>query len=180
MFRRRGCLFGCGSFVILGIAALLLIWFVAIPRISDAFEDSVSDGLSTVIADEIDPLYSRAQLQDGEDVRFSFESINQHMRDTNQDEQVDKVELVSSGDQMVMRATLNNMDWEIAFIPQVTQDGRLRLEPAQEGDWFEERVMDILGGGLEAAINEWLQRNGVYLTDVTLEPDGIILSVAGE
>ena len=180
MFRRRGCLFGCGSFLFLGLVAILLIWFVAIPRISDLFEDSVSEGLSTVIAEEIDPLYSRAQLQDGEDVRFSFDTINAQMRDTTQDDQVDKVELFSSGDQVIMRATLNNREWEIAFVPQVTQEGRLQMEPASDGDWFEDRVMDILGGGLETAINEWLQRNGVYLTDVTLEPDAIVLTVAGE
>ena len=180
MFRRRGCLFGCGSFLFLGLAAILLIWFVAIPRISDAFEDGVSDGLATVIADEIDPLYSPSQLQGGEDVRFSFTTLNEQMRDSNQDGQVDKVELLTAGDQIVMRAVLNNQEWEIALIPEVTQDGRLQLNPADEGSWFEDRVMDIHGGGLEKAINEWLQRNGLVLTGLTLEPNGIVLSVTGE
>lgn len=180
MFRRRGCLFGCGSFILLGLLATLLIWFVAIPRISDAFEDGVSDSLATVIADEIDPLYSQSQLQSGEDVRFSFTTLNQQMRDSNQDDQVDKVEILSSGDQIVMLAVMNNREWEIALIPEVTQDGRLQLNPAADGSWIEDRVMDILGGGLEAAINEWLQRNGLVLTGLTLEPNGIVLSVTGE
>lgn len=180
MFRRRGCLFGCGSILLVCVVAGLIGWFVAIPRLSTAFEDSVRDGLATVIADAVNPLYSRSQLQDGESVRFPFDVINQNLAESNQDAQVDSFEVTTSGNQIVMRAVFNSQEMEIGFVPEITQDGRLNLEPVDEGGWWQQQLMTVLGGGFEASINDWLDLNGLILTDIELEPDAIILIVTGQ
>ena len=179
MFMRRGCLFGCFGWLIACVAIGLLGWFFVIPQISDALEDSVSDGISTMIADEIIPLHSRTQLQQGADVRFSFSTINDAMRTANEDETVDNIVITSAGNELTIRAEFNGQSFDVSFVPEVTSDGRLDLEPVDDGGWWQRQFTGILSGGFEKAINQWLERNDLRLTDVTLDGDTMVLSVTG-
>lgn len=180
MFMRRGCLFGCAGWLVACAAVGLLAWFFVVPRITDVLEESVSDGISTMIADEIEPLYSRAQLQDGAEVRFSFDTINRAMRSSNESGSVDSVVITSAGNRLLIRAEVSDQSFEFGFVPQVTDDGRLNLEPVDDGGWWQRQFTGILSGGVESSINEWLDRNNLRLTDVNLENDGIVLSVEGQ
>lgn len=179
-FRRRGLLFGCGGVLLVCVVAIAIVWFVAIPRTVDALKDGVGESISTVIAEQVNPLYSRTELQDGAEVRFSFDDINRTLQQSNQDSNVEAVEITTEGDRIVMRAALNGQDFDIAFMPKVTSDGRLSLEPVDEGGWWQQQFMDVLGGGMERAVNEWLEANGLFLTGVDLDVDGLVLNVHGE
>lgn len=179
-FRRRGCLLGFSVFFALCVAFGLLGWYVGIPRFTGAIEDGLSDSLATEISRDINPLYSRADLQDGQDVRFSFESINRTLESSNSDNPEDTVRITTSGDRIVMRAEIQGQEFDAAFVPSVSNDGKLALDPVDDDGWWMKQFMNILSGGFEGGINEWLEVNGLILTGVELDGDGIILSVAGE
>ena len=180
MFRRRGCLFGCGSLLLICVLFSLLGWFVVIPRVSDALQDSVSDGVSTVIADQIETVYNPNELQNGTQVEFSFATINRELATSTEEGDVQNLEITSSGNQLVLRAESNGQTFEFGFIPTVTSDGRIELEPAEEGGWWERQFVSILSGGFEKSINEFLERNNLVLTGIELEGDTMILDVTGD
>lgn len=180
MFMRRGCLFGCVGWLIACVAIGLLGWFFVIPQITDTLQDGVSDGVSTMIADEINPLYSRSELQQGEDVRFSFSTINTALLVSSQDEAVDSIQITSSGNEIVIAASANGQTFDVSFVPSVSADGQLELEPVDDGGWWQRQFTGILSGGFEKAVNEWLDRNDLQLTDVSLDGDTLVLSVTGK
>lgn len=180
MFRRRGCLFGCGSLLLICVVFGLLGWFVALPRLTDALEDSVSDGMSTVIADQIETVYNPAELQNGTQVEFSFATINRELAAETTEGNVQNLEITSSGNQIVLRAESNGQTFEFGFIPTVTNDGRIELEPAEDGGWWERQFVGILSGGFEKSINGFLERNNLVLTGIELDGDTMILDVTGE
>lgn len=179
-FRRRGCLLGCSVLFALCIGIGLLTWYVGIPRLTGVIEDGLSDGLATEIANEINPLYSRAELQEGQSIRFSFDSINQSLQENNSDNPADSTRVTTSGNQVVMRVELGGQEYEVGFIPRVSQEGRLEMESVEEDSWWTRQFMDVLSGGFEGGINGWLERNGLILVNVELDGDGIILTVEGE
>lgn len=179
MFMRRGCLFGCAGWLLACVAAGMLIWFVAIPRFTGAIEQGISEGVATMIAQEIDSRIPRSQLQQGGDVRFSFDTINRSLRNAAADENVESLVITSSGNQLVIRAEIAQQEIELAFVPGVTSDGKLDLEPVGDSGWIQQQTMGVLGGGFESAINEWLNRNDLRLVDVSLEGDTLILNVTG-
>lgn len=180
MLRRRGCLFGCGSFLILCVAAGLLTWFVAIPRISDAIESGLSDEISTFIADEINPLHSRSELQQGTDVTFSFATINRMLAQETTDENIEGMRITSRDESIIFEIALAEQDFEFEFRPGISSDGELMLEPVDEGGWWQRQFMNVTSGGFEKAINQWLESNDLTLTDVSVDGDTIILSVEGK
>lgn len=180
MFMRRGCLFGCVGWLIACVAIGLLGWFFVVPQISDALEGSVSDGISTMIADEINPLHSRSELQQGADVRLSFSTINQSLQTSNEDETLDSIVITSAGNEIVIRAEFNDQSFDVSFNPSVSSDGQLELDPVDDGGWWQRQFTGILSGGFEKAVNEWLNQYDLQLTDVTTDGDSLILSVTGK
>lgn len=181
MFMRRGCLFGCFGWLIACVAVGLLAWFLVIPRIGDSLQDGVSEGISTVIADQVDPFHSRTELQGGTDVRFSFATINRELQAAASDEDdIDQMMITSSGNRIVIRAEFTNQSFEFGFTPVVTADGQLEMQPDDDGGWWQQQFTGILGGGFERAINEWLDRNDLRLTNIELDGDTLILSVTGK
>ncbi|MCA9834648.1 MAG: hypothetical protein KC435_11925 [Thermomicrobiales bacterium] len=181
MFRRRGCLFGCGSILLICVALGLVGWFVGVPRVVDTLQESVGDTISTYVAEEISSGYSRAQLQQGADVPFYFAAINNDLSGAEAgNDGFEELAIRGRGNEIVMEATFTSGSYEIAFVPSITSDGRLELTPTTDGNWFEDKVMDVLGGGFEQSINTWLEENGLVLTDIRVGEDAVILSVTGE
>ena len=180
MFMRRGCLLGCSGWLIACVAIGLLGWFIVIPRISDGLTDGVSDGIATMIVDEVNPLYSRSELQQGADVRFSFSAINAEMQADADDEMFDGIQIISRDNQIVIEARFNDQTFDVAFVPRVTSEGTLELEAVDDGGWWQRQFMGVVSGGFESAINEWLYRQDLRLTDVSLDGDTLVLSVTGK
>lgn len=180
MFMRRGCLLGCGGWLIACVAIALLGWFVLIPRISNTLEDSLADSFSTIIADEINPLYSRSQLQQGADVRFSFDTLNREFQETDEADSIDSFRIHTSGNQIIIALEINDRTFDVAFVPSVSSDGQLELRPVDDGGWWQRQVMNVLSGGFEGAVNRWLDQNDLRLEGVTLSGDALLLSVVGK
>lgn len=176
MLRRRGCLFGCGSFLLICVLASALGWFVVIPRVSDALESSISDSMATIIAQEVPSL---ASLQQGGEVAFSFASFNQQLQSANANNGMDSISITSSGNQLVLRVETNGQTLEYGFVPTVTSDGMLELEPQGDGSWLQGQIMDVFSNGVEMSFNQWLQESHLHLVGVSLDGDAIILDVAG-
>ena len=180
MFMRRGCLFGCGGWLVACVVLALLAWFVAVPRISDSLEDGLADSFSTIIAEEINPLHSRSELQQGAEVRFSFNIINREFQEADDADAIDSFRIRSNGDQIVIALEISDRTFDVAFVPRVTSHGYLELQPVDDGGWWQRQFMNVLSGGFEGAVNRWLDQNDVQLTGVTLEDDALVLSVTGK
>lgn len=176
---RRGCLTGCLGMLVVCVIVSLLGWFVVIPRVSDAVSDSVANGISTIVSDEIDPQYTRSELQNGAEVEFSFATINRELAVTNEDEAVQDIVITSEGNTIIIRASIETQTYDVEFQPRVV-DGRLELEHIDDGGWLQRQFMGILSGGFEKSINSWLEANGLRLQDVTVSGDSLILFVIGE
>ena len=182
--RRRGCLFGCGSFLLICVVISLAGWFVGIPRLTSSLQEGLGDSISTAIADDLSGGYSQAELRNGADIRLPFETINANLREpaqttTNLD-QVERFEITSRGEELVLTGWFNGDSYEMVVVPEVTQDGRLNLRTVNDGGWFQGKVLDVFAGGMERAVNNWLDLNGLFLTGVELESDAMILTVHGE
>jgi len=182
--RRRGCLFGCGGFLLFCVAISLIGWFIGIPRVTDALEEGLGESISTAIADDLSGNFSLNQLRSGADVRISFDTINQNLmepgRTTDNLEQVERFEVSGRGDELVLSAWFNGQSYEMVVVPEVTQDGRLNLRTVNDGGWLQGKILEVLAGGMERAVNDWLEVNGLVLTGVELEQNGMILYVQGE
>jgi hypothetical protein len=182
--RRRGCLFGCGSFLLICVVVSLAGWFVGIPRLSNALEEGLGESISTAIVEDLTGNFSQNELQSGADVRISFDTINTSLMEPGQTtdnlEQVERFEITSRGDELVLTGWFNGDSYEMVAIPEVTPDGRLNLKTVSDGGWLQGKILDVLAGGMERAVNDWLGLNGLVLTGVELEEDGIILMVHGE
>lgn len=176
MFRRRGCLFGCGGFLLICVLAFAFGWFVFIPRVSDALESSISESMATTVTLEVP---SAEKLQQGGEVEFSFASFNEQLQSASTDTGVDSILITSSGDQMVLRVETNGQTLEYGFVPTVTSDGKLELEPHGDGSWLQEQIMGVFSSGVETAFNTWLEENNLRLVGVTLDGDSITLEVTG-
>lgn len=174
--RRRGCVFGCGSLLLICVLASALGWFVVVPRVSDALETGISDGISTMIAIEVP---SVANLRQGGEVEFSFATFNEQLRRSNDNNSVDSILITSSGDEMVLRVETNGQTLEYGFVPTVTSDGTFELKPRSDGSWFQEQIMSVFSGGVEKSFNTWMQQNDLRLVGVSLDGDSITLDVTG-
>lgn len=181
MFRRRGCLFGCGSFVLVCLIVSLLVWFVGVPRTIDWFEDDLSGRISTAIDDSLFGQYSPAQLRQGTEVRLPFANLNtalfEPVETTNDPQQVEHIEITSEGNNLVMRAWFNGQAYDFTYAVSVNDDGTLNLTGLEDKSWLEDRLMEVMEGGLEKSINTWLDLNDLQLVDVWLEGDAMVLSV---
>lgn len=176
---RRGCLFGCGGWLVACVVIAMLAWFIGVPRISDAIKDNLADDLSTMIADEINPLYSRSELQQGADVRFSFSMLNQELQSST-DGDINEFRITSSGDNIIIELDTSGRTFDVEFVPGVTSDGRFELKPVDDGGWWQRQLMNVLSGGFEKAVNDWLDSNDLRVTNVTLDGDTLVLSVTGK
>lgn len=171
---------GCGGFLMLCVIASSIGWFFGVPRVVDSLQDQVSDGVSTIVADSVFSNYSQAELQQGQTLRLGFDALNVELQDASNDSgDLDSIQIVGRGYDIVMSATVTGQTYEIAFTPSVGPDGRLDLISVDEGGWWQQQTMKVLGGGFEKSINTWLDRNGLVLTDVSVESDAIVLTVTG-
>lgn len=180
MFRRRGCLFGCGGWLIACVALGFIGWFIVVPRISDSLSDSIADGVATMIAQDINPLHSPTELQQGADVRFPFGTMNRSLQNENQDGSVDSFLISAEGRHISIELEVADNVFDISFEPRVTSEGRFELHAVDDGGWVQRQFMGVLGDGFEKGINSWLDRNDLRLVDITMDGDGIILSVTGK
>lgn len=180
MFRRRGCLFGCGGFLLLCVIASSIGWFFGVPRVVDSLQEQVADGVSTIVDDSVFSNYSRSELQQGRTLRLNFTALNVELEDASTDTtDLDSIQILGRGYDIVMSTTVSGQTYEIAFTPSVGDDGRLDLISVDEGGWWQQQTMKVLGGGFEKSINTWLERNDLVLTDVSVESDAIVLTVTG-
>lgn len=183
MTTKKAFTLGCGGILVFCVAMCLIIWLIQLPRLTADFEDKVANGVATLIAEDIDPHYSPEELQRGQDVRISFRALNGYMLDS-VDHQNVFIEFTSTSEIVWISGAgiEDNFDFnvEMVVVPEATEDGRLRLRPADGQGWFGERLLTVIGVGLETTINDWLDRNNLILTDVTLAPGTMILSVEGE
>jgi hypothetical protein len=171
---RRGCLFGCGGFIVLGLAACLLLYFVGLPRVQDRVADDFQEGVSTVVADGLD-----AAIAEGSTSFVLTEAqLNSQLSDDVEDSDV--VANITPDGISIDLQVQNSSDREIGYsaVPTVV-DGKLELTNVESEGWMERFLpKDKLADAVEDGVNGVLAERGLVLTDIALGEGEMILTAA--
>lgn len=176
-WKRRGCLIGCGGFLLFCVVVSLFTAFVLFPRAKVGLEKEISNSLATEIATQVDSQYSQEELQRGASISVPLSTWSDEIN--NNPESDGTISLFMRGEQVVIRWELQQQSIELRFDPKATADGRLSLESSDGLGWFERQFSDVLGGGFEKAFNEWLDRNNLILVGVESDGENLLLKVKG-
>jgi hypothetical protein len=164
---RRGCvIFVLGSLV-LCLLACGAGYFIGLPRLQDGLSDEISDVISTQVAEQIPAVNGSAQP--GE---YTFnEAVLQDAFARNVD--------TESVDDFLIRITPENLEFvigieggeDIAYsgVP-VAINGQLEMTNMETNEGFFDRIYpaDKLGDAIEEAVNDYLDANGLQVSDVQL------------
>lgn len=179
--RRRGCLTGIiGSFVAL-ILCCALAWFVALPRFHDQIEDELAEVLSTEVADTIDQQVSGVSDVPAGEYRISIAEIQRQISGGSDNLQVEGMSVRTEGEEIVIGFDVSNADAEFRFTPAITPEGYLDMSNMRGEGGIVERLIgpESIGNAIETSVNNYLQANGLYLQDVAVDGDDLVL-VLGE
>jgi hypothetical protein len=169
---RRGCLFGCGGIVVLGLVACLLGYFVGLPRIQDRVADDFQEGVSTVVAQGI------ANSAPGSGTLVITETdLNAQLSDDVQNSDV--VSQITPDGISINLEFDESQDREVGYsaVP-VAEDGKLVLTQVDAQDGFMERFLpkDKLADAVEDGVNDVLAEQDLELQTIDLEDGQMILS----
>lgn len=179
--RRRGCLVGVGGVLVALILCCALGYFVALPRLHQQVEDEVGRVLSTEVARRIDEQAPNVGNVAAGEYRISLSDVEREISSGSENLRVEGMNLRADGDDLVVRFAISDASSEFRFTPQVTPEGYLRMADAGGDGGFLEQLLgpESLGNAIEASVNDYLQANGLYLQDVTLADNDLVL-VLGE
>jgi hypothetical protein len=170
---RRGCLFGCGGIVVLGLVACGLLYFVGLPRFQDKVADDFQEGVSTVVAQGI------ANAAPGSGTLVITEAdLNAQLSDDVQNSDVVS-QITPDGISINLEFDESN-DREVGYsaVP-IAEDGKLVLTQVEAQDGFMERFLpkDKLAEAVEDGVNEVLTEHNLELRSIDLEDGQMTLNV---
>ena len=180
MFRPRGCSLGCLGLLGVCVIVMFLGWFVGVPRTTSYLRDEVSDRFSTAIARNVSaPLTGDAVSVEIPLSTFSGELGEIGEVDSSSDVtgRVDRVEFSGDNGELVMRIWIEGESRSSRWYATVSDDGYLSLESLDDGNWLERKISEVMGEGFEDSVNAWLNESNLYLRDVAVASDAIILTV---
>jgi hypothetical protein len=166
---------------VVGVFVALLVccaagWFLALPRFHDQIEDDLSRVLSTEVAREIDAQAPSAGVQAGE-YRISMADVQDRILTGTENLTLEGLVVRSEGDQIVLGFDIQNADATYRFTPRVSPEGYLDMSDIEGDGGIVRRLLgpESVGNAIETSVNNYLQANGLYLQDVVVEGDDIVL-----
>lgn len=175
--RRRGCLIGVGGIVTALILCCALAYFVALPRFHEQVEEEVGRVLSTEVARRIDDQVPNPGDVSAGEYRISLSDVERQISGGSENLQVEGLTLRADGQELVVGFAVADASTEFRFTPDVSPEGYLRMSGMRGDGGIVERLLgpESLGNAIEASVNNYLQANGMYLQDVFLSGDDLVL-----
>lgn len=177
--RRRGCLFGIGGVFLALVLCCAVGYFVALPRFHQQVEDEIARVLSTEVAQRIDAQVPNAGDVPPGEYRISLEDMQRQVSGGSENLQVEGMEIRGEGEDIVIGFTVSDASTEFRFTPGVTPEGYLQMTNMRGDGGIVERLLapESIGDAIETAVNNYLQANGLFLEDVTLSGDNVVLTL---
>lgn len=154
-------------------------YFVALPRFHQQVEDEVARVLSTEVAQRIDEQVPVPGNVPAGDYRISLSDIERQISGGSQNLQVEGLVLRAEGQEIVIGFSVADASTEYRFTPDVSPEGYLRMAEMRGDGGIVERLLapESLGNAIETSVNNYLQANGLYLENVALDGDDLVLSL---
>lgn len=172
--RRRGCLISFGALAGLTLICCVLLWFVGLPRFQDSIADSLGDGLSTEVANQIDT--TGADLAP-DTYRISMTQLEQQLQDSGGTQNVDDITFSAENGEIVLNFGSQGQSFGYSGVP-VAENGRLELtEVSADGGGFLNNLFpaDKLADAVEGGVNSYFEARGLDIASVTAENDELVI-----
>lgn len=154
-------------------------YFVALPRFHQQVEDEVARVLSTEVAQRIDAqVPNQGDVPPGE-YRIGLDDIQRQVSGGSDNLQVEGMEIRADGQDLVIGFAVSDASTEFRFTPAVSPEGYLQMTDMRGDGGIVERLLapESIGNAIETAVNNYLQANGLFLEDVTLSGNDVVLSL---
>ena len=177
--RRRGCLLGVGGVFFALVLCCVLGYFVALPRFHQQVEDEVTRVLSTEVARRIDEQVPNVGSVPPGEYRISLADMQRQISGGSENLQVEGMDIRAEGQDLVIGFSVSDASTEYRFTPDVSREGYLQMTDMRGDGGIVERLLapESLGNAMETSVNNYLQANDLYLQDVALSGDDIVLSL---
>lgn len=177
--RRRGCLIGVGGVFMSLVVCCALGYFVLLPRLHQQVEDEVGRVLSTQVARTIDEQVPNAASVSAGEYRIPLRDVQREIAGGSENLQVEGVTVTAEGQDLVVGFAVADASTEYRFTPEVSPEGYLEMTDMRGDGGIVERLLapEALGNAIETSVNSYLQANGLYLQDVSLTGDELVLDL---
>ncbi len=177
--RRRGCLMGVGGVFLALVLCCVVAYFVALPR----FHKQIEEELTTVLSTEVADVFNREAAGVGNvgpgEYRLSLSDLERQVTGGSDNLQVEGLSLRGEGSDIVLGFSVRDASSEFRYTPQVSPEGYLEMGNVRGDGGFVERLLapESIGNAVENAVNSYLQANGLYLEDVAVSGDDLVLTL---
>lgn len=156
-------------------------YFVVLPRFHEQVEEELTQVLSTEVADVLDRSTGGFGTVDAGEYRISLSDLERRVLGGTDNVQVEGVTLRTEGDDIVLGFSVQDASTEYRYTPMVSPEGYLEMGNMRGDGGFVQQLLapESIGNAVEASINAYLQANGLYLEDVAVSGDDLVL-VLGE
>jgi hypothetical protein len=154
-------------------------YFVALPRFHQQIEDEVARVLSTEVAQRIDAQVPSAGNVTAGEYRISLDDIQRQISGGSQNLQVEGIEIRADGQDLVIGFAVSDASTEFRFTPDVSPEGYLQMTNMRGDGGIVERLLapESIGNAIETSVNNYLQANGLFLEDVNLSGNDVVLDL---
>jgi hypothetical protein len=156
-----------------------IAYFVALPRFHQQVEDEIARVLSTEVAQRIEAQVPGVGNVPAGEYRISLQDVERQVTGGSANLQVEGLTLRGEGQEIIVGFAVADASTEFRFTPEVSPEGYLRMSDMRGGGGIVEQLLapEALGNAVERSVNTYLQANGLYLQDVTLNGDDLVLSI---
>lgn len=179
--RRRGCLVGVGGVMLALVLCCAVGYFVALPRFHDRIEEELTTVLSTEVADVLDREAAGVGGVAAGEYRISLADLERNVEGGSDNLQVEGLTLRGEGGDIVVAFAVRDASTEFRYTPRVSPEGYLEMGNVRGDGGIVERLLapESIGNAVENSVNSYLQANGLYLEDVTVSGDDLLLTLGG-
>jgi hypothetical protein len=177
--RTRGCLIGIGGIVTSLVLCCALGYFVALPRFHQQIENELGRILSTEVAQRIDAQVPGSVNVPPGEYRISLEDLQRGVSSGSDNLQVEGLVLRAEGQDIVLGFAVSEASTSFRLTPAVSSEGYLQITNLRGDGGIVERILapESIGNAVETSVNNYLQANGLFLQDVFLSGNDLVLQL---
>ncbi len=174
--RRRGCLITLGVLALLSIVCCVLAFFVGVPRVRDAIETGVAEGLGTEIASQL----PAGELPPGT-YAISLAELERQLTANVDAQNVEGISLSANGDLLELGIETDTNQTLVYSGRPVAENGRLVVRDMTVNNDALEFILpaDQLGEAIEQGVNDYFAARGLQVGGVELQGDEIVVEATG-
>lgn len=172
---KRILLISLGSVLGLCVICIGLVYFVALPRAQDAISSQFTEGLSTVVAQQVSgtPIAAGQYVITQDELTASLANRVSGSSGTSVNSVASRI--TPGGVQIVLKSDTNESTVNVGV---AARNGKLVVTRVDNNSWLVKQIMpnDKLAKAIEDGVNNSLAAQRLTLTDLTLEQGKMTLT----